>query len=449
MDITTQASGASVLCSVEGGAVDPGLQFANIVLQVKPGGAGSALPVITTGFSYFVLNAPQNILLEASAVRQLEPVDAFGTGVGCAGRVEGQTVVQAAHFAVALGIDVVVLIGRASGAGICSVVLGQAVHGSVGNTVFVYIQEEDIGSISGCDGVQTRLAFVGVGFVGVAVPDSVGFAVVATFEVSAFAGGALVGLVVLDCAVEERDGQTVGGNQFVASEAVCANIGGVGPALDERFAVPGSQGLAVDLGRGPGRNRVVHGGAGGTVIGIRVEGQAVPGGVPKAIRTTRVKSIVARGAGIRSQIHGLTRFLGVRRAGVVFLEVPGSADVAVIGVGHELKASHRDLGDALPPVQREVEVVGASGAVELDTVFVGEVCMGGVGAGHILRTMGNVGEALQLVVGQLEGGQTIHAVVAGLGGLLAELDVHGLVPHSAEALVEVELLVVAFQTVLG
>ena len=169
MDIPTQASGASVLSIFKGGAVDPGLQFASVVLQVKPGGAGSALPVITTRFSHFVLKAPQKILLEASAIQQLEPMEAFTTRVGCTSRVKLKAVVHAADFAVALGIDVVVLVGRASGALVAAVVLGQAVHGRVGNTVFVCVQEEDIGSISGCDGVQARLALVGIFFEDIAV----------------------------------------------------------------------------------------------------------------------------------------------------------------------------------------------------------------------------------------------------------------------------------------
>ena len=183
--------------------------------------------------------------------------------------------------------------------------------------------------------------------------------------------------MVLDCAVKESHWQTVEGNQFVAREAVCALIGRVGPALDEGFAVPGSQRLAVCLGRRSRSDRVVHRGAGGTVIGIQVEGQAVPGGVSQAIRTARVECVEAGGAGIRSHFHGFTELLRVLSAGIIFFEISGSADVAVIGVGHELKASDRDLGDALSFIQRQVEVVGTSQAVELESVFVGVVCVGG------------------------------------------------------------------------
>ena len=148
-------------------------------------------------------------------------------------------------------------------------------------------------------------------------------------------------------------------------------------------------------------------------------------------------------------MHSFTELLCVRTTGIIFFEVSGSAHVAIICVGDKLKASDRDLGDALPPVQRQVEVVITTRAVELDAVFVREVFMGGVGNTHILRTMGNVGEAFQIVIGQFERGQALHTMITDIRLFLAKLGVQRFVPRTTKSFIQVKFFEVAFQTIFG
>jgi hypothetical protein len=63
--------------------------------------------------------------------------------------------------------------------------------------------------------------------------------------------------------------------------------------------------------------------------------------------------------------------------------------------------------------------------------------------------MGDVREALQFIVGELETGDTGHAVVADIALLLTVLDVHGLVSQSAESGFQIIFNIIAFQTIFG
>ena len=63
--------------------------------------------------------------------------------------------------------------------------------------------------------------------------------------------------------------------------------------------------------------------------------------------------------------------------------------------------------------------------------------------------MGNVGQTLQLIIGQLERWQAFHTMVTGTRLFLAELDIQRFVPHAAKAFIQVKLFVVTFQTIFG
>lgn len=154
-DVPREAGGASIRISVESGTINSGLGSAYSFFQVKPGGTSPALSVVRGNIVIrsiiLILYASEKMFFETTAVQHFEPMETVSTCVGTTSRVKPKAVVHTAHFAVTLGIDVVVPVGRAGQAGVTTIVLGQAVHGGVGNTVFVYVQVEDVGGVLGCN----------------------------------------------------------------------------------------------------------------------------------------------------------------------------------------------------------------------------------------------------------------------------------------------------------
>lgn len=419
----------------------------NSIRQTNSLGQVKSIRTRRTGISS-VPYAPGNVQLEAFPSRLLV---AMGAGIALVfGRVslEGRAVLEVTGHAVSLVVDVPVGQVCTTRAFIIVVHFCFAVQGSVRQTVFIRIQIIRVIFVARTGETKAISAFVFSVFVLVAVPHSVSLASASFFEIPLFASCAGIGLQSLDLAIQQRNRNAISTDLGVSLETRVAAVFEHSAWFGESFAVSGSERLAVLLTVAV-RLQVVLGRAGGAVVRIRLDRQAIPGSVLEAVSILQEEPIEASLALVFVFFKRFAEVLRVGVASVVFNVITRSAFGAVIFVGSELDASWRVSRDALHFVGRQVEVVVARRAPQRNGVHVRVFRVCNRGAFDVVGAVGNMRKAFEFVVRQLETGNAFHTMVARVAFFLTKSDVQRLVPRPTKSFIQVELRVITFQAVFG
>ena len=138
------------------------------------------------------------------------------------------------------------------------------------------------------------------------------------------------------------------------------------------------------------------------------------------------ESLVAVQASVLSDVVLTTVLLQVTVTSFGLEVISGGTFQAVIGVVFDVDAGEIVLRHTGSLVEGRVEALMAGGALELDGVLVGVVGVGDDQGAQVAFTVGNVGQTLQVIIGELETWKAELALVGGETGLETVLDVQGL-----------------------